>query len=367
MNISLGMRAAAVAAVAALGLAACGSNNSAGTSAAAGSPVADGSTSSCRSGTVTAQGSTFQQTLEEQLTSQFASQCAGAKITYSGTGSAAGIQQFTAGKADFAGSDVTMTAQEQQQANSACGSAAMTLPITSGGVAILYNLPGVRGLKLDAAALAGIFEGHITRWNDPAIAAANPGTTLPGTAIKSFHRADGSGTTAVLSGFLNAAAPTVWKLGVNKQITFPSGQGATGSAGVTQGVKSSVGGITYAEVSYAEQDNLPTAEVKGTNSGYQSISSSTVTRSIDSGFTVTGSGADLAGSLAFNKMTGYPIATVSYVLVCSKYRDPAKGALIKDYLTYAAGSGQQQADALGFAPLPSDLQSKVEASVATIS
>jgi phosphate transport system substrate-binding protein len=357
VKVSLVTRTAGIAAVAAIGLAACGSSSSGGSG-----PTGGGGGTS-----LTPQGSTFQQTLEQQWASKYHQAHSDAQITYSGTGSSAGIQQFTAGKVAFAGSDVTMAADEQSAANTACGSTALTLPITSGGVAIIYNLKGVSNLNLDAATLAGIFMGKITKWNDKAIADANPGANLPDTSIATFHRSDGSGTTSVLSGFLDATAKDVWTLGVNKEFTWPSGQGAVGSSGVVQGVKNTEGGITYAEITYAKQAQLPTAAIEGAKKGYVSISSATVAKSIGSGFSVTGTAPDLAGVLDFTKMTGYPISTVSYVLVCSKYGNTAEGALVKDYLTYAAGDGQSEADALGFAPLPTALDHKVLSSIATIS
>ncbi|HVT64363.1 MAG TPA: phosphate ABC transporter substrate-binding protein PstS [Mycobacteriales bacterium] len=358
MKVSLVTRTAGLAAVAAIGLAACGSSSSG---------AGDTGNTSGGSTALTPQGSTFQQTLEQQWASKYHQAHSGAQITYSGTGSSAGIEQFTAGKVAFAGSDVTMAADEQSAANTACGSTALTLPITSGGVAIIYNVKGVSNLNLSAATLAGIFMGKITKWNDPAIAGENPSAKLPDTSIATFHRSDGSGTTNVLSGFLDATAKDVWTLGVNKEFTWPSGQGAVGSSGVVQGVKNTDGGITYAEITYAKQAQLPTAAIEGAKKGYVSISSASVAKSINSGFSVTGTAPDLAGALDFTKMTGYPISTVSYVLVCSKYKDSAEGALVRDYLTYAAGDGQAEADALGFAPLPSKLDQQVLTSVATIS
>ena len=354
MKVSLVMRTAGIATVAALGLAACGG----------GSGGSSGSSTS-----LSPQGSTFQQSLEQQWATKYHAAHSSAQITYSGTGSTAGIQQFTSGKIPFAGSDVTMTSQEQSQANSACGSTALTIPVTSGGVAIMYNLPSVTSpLNLSAATVAGIFMGKITTWNDPAITADNPGATLPSTPISVYHRADGSGTTDVLSGFLTATAPSVWTLGVNKEFSsWPTGTGATGSSGVAQGVKSTVGGITYAEITYAQQDNLQTAAIKGASGGFVKISPATVAKSINSGFSITGTGNDLAGSLSFTSMTGYPISTVSYVLVCSKYKNSGEGTLVKNYLTYAVGAGQGEAAALGFAPLPASLDTKAKAAVASIS
>lgn len=364
MKVSLVMRTAGIVTVAALGLAACGSNNSSG--------GATPSSGSGGGGTVSLdpQGSTFQQSIEQQWASKFATMDPKVQVTYTGSGSSTGIQQFGQGNAPFAGSDVTMAPSEQSAADKACGSPAISLPITAGGVAIIYNVKGVSNLQLSAATLAKIMSSQITKWNDPQIAAENPGVNLPAENISIFYRQDGSGTTSILWGFLDATAKAEWPLKldtVDKTLNWKGGQGATGSDGVTQGVKQTEGGITYAEVSYAKQDNLPTAAIKGAKGGYQNISGSSVAKSIQSGFTITGSGNDLAGSLSYPKMTGYPISTVSYVLVCSKYQDSATGAAVKKYLTYAAGEGQQEADALGFAPLPTALDDKVQQSINTIS
>jgi phosphate transport system substrate-binding protein len=358
------MRTAGIVAVAAVGLAACGSNNSSGGASASSSSGGGGNVS------LDPQGSTFQQAIEQQWASKFASIDPGVQVTYTGSGSSTGIQQFGNGNAPFAGSDVTMTPPEQKAANSSCGSTAISVPITAGGVAIIYKVKGVSNLKLTAATLAKIMSSQITKWNDPEIAGENPGVTLPAENISIFYRQDGSGTTSILWNFLETTAKADWPLkfdSVDKTISWKGGQGATGSDGVTAGVKQTEGGITYAEVSYAKQNNLPTAAIKGAKGGYQNISSATVAKSIQSGFSVTGSGNDLAGTLSFTKMTGYPLSTVSYVLVCSKYSDSTTGAAVKKFLSYAAGQGQQEADPLGFAALPSSLASQVQQSINTIS
>jgi phosphate transport system substrate-binding protein len=364
VKVSLAMRAVGVAAVAAIGLTACGSDNNGATGS-----EGDGSTDAagCASGSVTGQGSTFQQTIEEQWISDFSSKCSGAQITYTGVGSGAGIQQLGAGTTDYAGSDVAMIDTEQSAADEACGSPAIHIPITAGGVAIIYNLDGVDSLNLSAATLAGMFSGAIKTWNDPAVKKDNPGVDLPSTGVKTYHRADASGTTAVFSGFLDATAKSDWTLGADKELSWSSGQGATGSDGVTAGVKQTDGGITYAEVSYAKQNKLPTAKVKGATGDYTEITGETVGAALDSGFSVTGTGNDLQGTLDFTKMKGYPISTVSYVIACSTYSDSGKGSLVKAFLDYAVGDGQATADSLGFAPLPSSLSDKAKQSIDSIS
>jgi phosphate transport system substrate-binding protein len=322
----------------------------------------------CGSGTLSAQGSTFQLNMETQWSKDFGSVCSGAQVNYQGTGSGAGITAIGNGTADLAGSDVTMTAAQQTAANTACGSTAITLPVTAGGVAIVYNLKGVTSLNLSATTLAGIFSGKIVKWNDPAIAADNSGTTLPSTPISVFYRNDASGTTQVYTGFLKAVAGSAWTEGSSKTVTFfSSAQGAKGSAGVAAGVSQTSGGITYDEESYAKGQNLPVANVKGPGSTFIAPSTATVSQSIGDGFSVTGTGTDLAGALDFTKMTGYPISTVSYAIACSKYKDAAKGSLVKSYLYYAVTKGQAAADGLGFAALPSSLVTKDEASISAIS
>ena len=345
-------------------VATAGSTEAAQTSA----PAESTSSVACGSGSLSAQGSTFQANMETQWSKDFGTECSGAQVNYQGTGSGAGIQAIGNGTADFAGSDVTMSATEQAAANAACGSTAIAIPVTAGGVAIVYNLKDVTGLKLSATTLAGIFQGKITKWNDPAIAADNSGATLPSIPISVFYRNDASGTTQVFTSFLQAVAGSSWTLGSGKTIAFFSGaQGAKGSAGVAAGVSQTAGGITYDEESYAKGQNLPVAAVKGAGSTFALPADSAVSQSIGDGFTVTGSGTDLAGALDFAKMTGYPISTVSYAIACTKYKDAAKGALVKSYLNYAVTKGQDAADSLGFAPLPSDLVAKDVASISAIS
>ena len=286
-------------------------------------------------------------------------------IVATGTGSGAGIQQFGSGTIDYAGSDVTMKPDEQAAADKRCNGKAIMFPVTAGGIAIIYNVKGLSSLNLSAKTLAGIFQGTITKWDDAAIKADNPGATLPSTAVKSFHRADGSGTTSVFSSFESALAGSDWKLGADKTLNWPAGQAAKGSDGVVAGVKQTDGGITYAEVSFAKQNSLPTAKVKGSGD-FTELTGASVSQSIDSGFGVTGSGNDVSGKLDFTKMTGYPISTVSYAITCQKYSDAAKAKLINKFFTYVVTDGQSSADELGFAPLPQSLVEKSKASAASV-
>jgi len=136
---------------------------------------------------------------------------------------------------------------------------------------------------------------------------------------------------------------------------------------VTAGVKQTDGGLTYVEVSFAKANNLPTAMVKGAGSQFVAIDGKTVAAFLDTSFTATGSGNDLAGKLDFKGTSGYPISTVSYVIVCEKAKDAAKGKLLKGFLSYAVGDGQNAADSLGFAALPTSIAAKAKASVQALS
>jgi len=338
-------------------IAGCGSDNGASNTAQA----SDG----CASGALAGGGSTFQLNIQQQWSADYRQQCSGAQVNYNPIGSGAGIQQFGAGTLDFAGSDVAMLPDEQAAADERCGGKAITFPVTAGGIAIIYNLANVPHLKLDATLLAGIFQGTIKHWNDAAIVKANPGVKLPSTAIVTYHRADGSGTTAVFSAFEKAAAST-WTLGSDKELNWPSGQGATGSDGVVQGVKATSGGITYAEVSYATANNLPTAAVSTDGKSYVDLTADTVQQAIETGFT-PGSGSDVVGNIAVTSLTGYPLSTVSYAIACSHYSKSATAAAVKDYLGYALGTGQASANKLGYAPLPDSVVAKAHAALESIS
>ena len=359
---------AALAATGLLAVGAC-SSSSGGNGAAASGITSSGSSpasaASCAVGTLNGAGSTFQQNMELQWAKDFAARCKKANINYQGIGSGAGIEQFGNGTVDFAGSDVVMKPAERTQADKRCGSPAIHLPITAGGVAIIYNLPGVNALNLSAKTLAAIFQGSITRWNDPAIAADNPGASLPSTPVSVFFRSDGSGTTQVFSEFEASQAKGAWQLGTGKTLQWPTGQGKKGSDGVTAGVKQTTGGITYAEASFAMAGKLPTAAVKGSGD-FVKLDAVNVSKAI-AGFQVSGSGHDLAGSVDYGTASGYPISTVSYVIACTASHDAAKAGLLKAYLTYAVTTGQRDAEALGFAPLPQALVARDQASIAGLS
>jgi phosphate transport system substrate-binding protein len=350
-----------VAILAALSMvaAACGSNNNNKSSSSSGTtvPIA------CSQGTISGAGSTFVQNIAQQWIKDFQAKCSGATVTYQGVGSGAGIQQFTAGTIDFGASDVLMTPTEEQGAV-AKGGQVTTIPWSGGGIAIEYNLSGVSDLKLSPDTLAGIFAGKIKTWNDQAIKNDNSGANLPSTGIQVVHRSDGSGTTAAFTGYLTAVAPTVWTAGAAKDVPWPTGQGAKGSDGVTAAVKQTAGAIGYAEVSFAKGGGLPMASIKNSAGNFEQPGSKNVTDALAEAQIPP----DLKIKPNFKPTSAdaYPISTFTFVLAFSQQKDPAKGQLLKNFLTYAVGPGQASAETLFYAPLPTDLQTKDKAAVDTI-
>jgi phosphate transport system substrate-binding protein len=345
----------------AFALSACGSDNN--TSDAGSSSKID-----CATGDLKGAGSTFQKNVVAEWIKDYTAACTGATLDYQGIGSGAGIKQFGEGTIDFAGSDSTMKPDEQAAADAKCGSPAVHLPVTAGGIAVAYNLPGVKDLQLSPAALAGIFQGSITKWDDAAIKADNPDATLPSTAITAVHRDDSSGTTKVFSSFLKDTAGAAWKLGADKELSWPAGvQGAKGSDGVSQAAAAAEGGITYVEKSYVDNStSLAAAKVKNSAGTYASLDGVTAALA---GATVDAKGNDIKVSIDATKVTGdaYPITAVSYEIVCTKGKDATKTALLKSFLTYAVGDGQDAADETGYAPLPEGLASQVKTAIAALS
>jgi phosphate transport system substrate-binding protein len=362
-----------VALVGTFAISGCGSDNNSSASPSASAGKA--SAVNCATGTLSGEGSSAQKNAIEQAITDFQTACPGATVNYNPTGSGAGIKQFTAGQVDFAGSDSALktkpkegsTSIEQADADKACGSPAWNIPMVTGPIAVAYNLKGVGKLILTPAVTAKIFDGTIKTWNDPAIAAINPGVTLPATPITVFFRSDESGTTENFTKYLSAAAPKDWTAEPGKKWTG-KGQGKEKSAGVASGVKGTDGGITYVEWSYAKDNKLGIAVIDN-GGGPVELTSPAVGKAV-SAAKQTGTGNDLALKLdyATKEAGAYPILLVTYEIVCSKDKDPAKAKLTKAFLQkFAAPETQKALEEIGYAPLPADIQAKVNTSVNALS
>ena len=378
MNIQSRRRLASVtgaALVGTLALAGCGSNNNASTSPSTSGGASPASAADCAPGTLSGEGSSAQKNAIEQAIADYQATCTGATINYNPTGSGAGIKQFIAGQVDFAGSDSVLktvaaagaTGSEQANADKACGSPAWNMPMVTGPISVAYNLKGVDKLILTPAVTAKIFNGVITKWNDPAIAAINPGVTLPATDIKIFFRSDESGTTENFTKYLAAAAPTDWTATPGKKWTG-KGEGKEKSAGVANAVKATPGGITYAEWSYAKDNKLGIAQIDN-GAGPVELTGPAVGKAV-SAATQTGTGNDLKLKLdyATKEAGAYPILLVTYEIVCSKGKDPAKAKLLSTFLkSFAAADMQTKLESIGYAPLPAEIQAKVNTAIGAMS
>ncbi|HEY9389109.1 MAG TPA: phosphate ABC transporter substrate-binding protein PstS [Mycobacteriales bacterium] len=352
----------------ALALAGCGTDNNTGTSNG-GSSTARPTDVACGSGSLTASGSTAQANAMSEWTRNYQSVCTDARLNYGGGGSGKGVTDFTNGVTDFAGSDFPLTAEQKSQADARCGTGnqAIDLPMVAGPIAVGYNLPGVDTLNLSAETIARIFAGQVTRWNDPAISRDNPGVKLPSLGIQSFHRSDGSGTTFNFTNYLENVAGKAWTFGHGKSWAAPGGQGSKGTAGVAQGVKTTPGAIGYMELSYATQNAITYARVGNTQGKFVELTGANVQNFL-SRATVTGSGDDLVLGFDYANTdpNAYPNVLVTYEIVCQQGNDPDKVALLRGFLGYLAGAGQDVLPHNGYVPLPDELRQKVQAAIERI-
>ncbi|HEU4973924.1 MAG TPA: phosphate ABC transporter substrate-binding protein PstS [Baekduia sp.] len=347
--------AAIAAGALASGVAACGGSNSSSPS-----NVAD--TTSSGETTLNGAGSTFAAPIYQQVGSDLSGQ--GLTINYQGVGSGAGVAQLQTGTIDFAGSDPALTPEDKSGIKKG---EPMQVPFALGAITASYNVPGLdSGLKLDGKTLAGIYLGKITKWNDAAIKAMNPGVDLPDTGITVVHRSDSSGTTAGFTGFLAAYSPE-WKNGpgTDKEIKWPTGTGAKGNDGVAAAVKQTEGAIGYVEQAYALQNDFTFAALKNSSGKF-------VAPTLDS-TSAAGDGIDIPADLGVNTVdspnpAAYPIVSQTFAIT---YADPCKAGLSKDkaqglktMLSYLVGSdGQATIKKLSYAPVPSGLLSKDQAAV----
>jgi len=239
-----------------------------------------------------------------------------------------------------------------------------------GPIAIAYKLNGVTDLTLTPTVLTKIFLGKITSWNDPAIKAINSGANLPSTKITVFYRSDSSGTTQNFERYLAANDPTDFTSKPDKDSSKAgfAGQGKTGSQGVQQAISSTEGGLGYDEWSYAVSGNLSTAKIDN-GAGAVELTADSAGAAVAAAKTAPTGPGDLSLKLDYaTKASGaYPIILVTYELACTKYANAATGTFVKNFLNYTVNGGQAALAGLGYAPLPAALQTKVEASIATIS
>ncbi len=320
-----------------------------------------------------ASGSTAQANAMTRFISAYQKACPGQTLNYTPNGSGAGVSEFLGNQTDFGGTDSPLSAArgEYAGAQQRCGSDAWNLPVVFGPIAITYNLGSVDHLVLDAPTAAKIFNGQITRWDDPEIRALNS-EEMPLEAIHVVYRSDESGTTDNFQQYLDAASNGAWGKGAGKTFHGGVGQGAPGNEGTSATVKNTEGAITYNEWSFAQAQSLYSAKIL-TSAGPNpvGISGDTVGKTI-AGAKIVGQGNDLVlDTSSFYQPTqpgAYPIVLATYEIVCSKYADAAVGKAVRAFLQSTIGPGQAGlTDNNGYVPLPDQFQSKVAAAVNAIS
>lgn len=351
-------------------LAACGTNNNTPTSSSSSSGASASPTASvaCASGTLNVAGSTAQQNAINKFAIDFQNTCSGSTINYNGNGSGAGLTSFENKQVDFAGSDYPLNSSNQAGANAACanGGPAIDLPMVPGLISVMYNITGVnKSINLKASTLAKIFDGKITNWNDPEIAAENPGVTFPNLTITTVHRADTSGTSYNFSNFLNQTDPTDFPQAANKSWPGTGGEGENQSSGVAQTVSTTPGAVGYDELSYATADHLQVANVGNADNQYVPINAANAANFVAQAKVVaTGDDLQLQFNYKYANKDAYPAVLVTYEIVCGAGNNAAQLPLIKDFLKYMdSASEQSQLPALGYVELPTAIQAKVLTSI----
>jgi phosphate transport system substrate-binding protein len=349
-------------AVSAAVLTGCGSDQNRPGAAAAAISGRTGTAGCGGKNKLTAEGSTAQENAIALFNQVWGQYCPGKSLSYNPTGSGAGREQFIAGHVDFAGADSPLVADQIGPAAERCGgNPAWDLPLVFGPIALVYNLPGIAALTVNSDALAKILTGRIAAWNDPILAALNPGAVLPDTKITPIYRTDSSGTTDNVQKYLTAAAPQSWGKGVGTEFQGGVGEGVTKSAGVIQAVKATPGAIGYVEKGLADRAAMPYANL-ATRTGVVPLTSDTAGNAIAT-LKFLAEGNDLV--LDLNAMYSseepglYPLVLASYEIVCSKGYDAETAGAIKSFLGVSAGNGQTELSSTGYLPLPDKVKERL--------
>ena len=341
--------------------AACGDSSSRTDTAAAGAPAV----SRASGAALTGAGATFPAPLYSKWFDAYATRT-GVKINYQSIGSGGGIRQLSEQTVDFGATDAPMSDAELARAK---GGAVLHVPTVLGAVVIVYNLPGVgTGLKLTGDVVAAIFQGQITRWNDPRIAALNPGVTLPASDVLVVHRSDGSGTTYVFSDYLASVSPA-WaaKPGRGKELQWPVGLGGKGNEGVTGQVKQTPGAIGYTELAYATQNRLAMASIRNAEGEFVAPTTESITAAAAGAASKLPPDTDYRVSIVNAPGKGaYPISSFTWIIAYARQADAEKGKKLTDFLRWALGEGQGMVASLDYAPLPETMRAALVARLDSI-
>ena len=320
---------------------------------------------------ITGAGATFPYPMYSKWFDEYHKKNPSLEINYQSIGSGGGIKQITEGTVDFGASDGPMTDEQLKTYQDKHGFGILHFPTVLGAVVPTYNIPGVTAaLNFTPEALAGIYLGKVTKWNDPLITGANKGVNFPADDIIVVHRAESSGTTYVWTDFLSKVSEE-WKTTVGKAtaVKWPSAAdhtlGGQGNEGVTGTVKNTPDSIGYVELIYAESNKIPYGNVKNAAGVFVKASLA--------GVTAAASGAAKAMPDDFRVSItnapgkdAYPISSFTWLLIPSKFTDAAKRDALKGFVTWMLGDGQNYAEALSYAKLPKEVVAKEKKALSNI-
>lgn len=314
--------------------------------------------------TLNGAGASFPKPLYDKLIAEYGRIKPDVHINYSSVGSGAGIKQFSEGTLDFGGTDSPMKAEQIEKAS---GGPSYHIPMALGAVVPIYNIQGIDHLQLSGPVIASIFDGQITKWNDPQITSINQGLSLPDAPITVVHRSDGSGTTAIFTDYLTKVSPEFKEKvgsGTNVKWTAANPVGAKGNEQVAANVVKIPNSIGYVELVYAMANNIDFASVqnkagkfvKATMESTSAAAADVKNAPEDLRFSITNAQGDDA----------YPIAGLTWILVYQNQKDAAKGQALADFLTWSLTDGQAISPTLHYAPVPKELAAKALAKVKTL-
>jgi phosphate transport system substrate-binding protein len=281
------------------------------------------------------------------------------QINYQSVGSGAGIKQATEGTVDFGASDGPMKDEQIKAYADKHSSGILHFPTVLGAVVPTYNIPGVTGtLNFTPEALAGIFLGKVTKWNDPLIAGANKGAKLPANDIVVVHRSDGSGTSYIWTDYLSKVSDE-WKskVGTNASVNWPVGLGGKGNEGVTGLVKQTPNSIGYVELIYAAQNKVDYGSVKNSSGAFVKADLAGVSAA------AAGAAKEMPDDFRVSitnppGKAAYPISSFTWLLIPEKFSDAAKRDAMKGFLKWALTDGQGMVEDLSYAKLPKSVVDK---------